>query len=394
MNIALVLDQFVPTGGGVEQWTDQFAKALLARGHHVHIVADRFRPGPVPERLRFHQLPKSRSRCERADRAAELLKKLEAECGLDVIHDMGLGWYCDILHPHGGSRPALERANLELEPEWLRPLKSLAISQLPRYRDFRTLARKQYESATTGRGFRRVVAISQRVRNDLENDYDVDSSRVRLSYCGVDLARFHPENRTAHCESWRRRIGIDNDTCLFLFIAHNHRLKGLPVLLSSLAKLKSSGRAVHVAVAGGKASTADRSMIKLKGISDRVTYLGPVDDPAPLYAAADVCVQPTYYDTFNLVVLEAMAAGLPAITTKLAGVAEIISPCVDGEVLHEPNIDALTLAMTRLLDPAVRDRMGRAARAKAEQFPFERNVRELLSLYHEIVAGRKARLAA
>ena len=107
MRIGLVLDSFDPRRGGVEQWTYQFAQALLARGHEVHVVACGFGPaaaelagGELP--LTNHAIDSGGSRLDRARRAEQVLRGLR----LDVVHDMGAGVYCDVFQPHGGSRAA------------------------------------------------------------------------------------------------------------------------------------------------------------------------------------------------------------------------------------------------------------------------------------------------
>jgi UDP-glucose:(heptosyl)LPS alpha-1,3-glucosyltransferase len=118
-------------------------------------------------------------------------------------------------------------------------------------------------------------------------------------------------------------------------------------------------------------------------------FVGEVDDPLPYYAAADVYVHPTYYDPCSLVVLEALACGLPVVTTSYNGAGELIDNGVSGFVIDEPtNLAAMTDCIRRLGDSGVRKRMARAARQRTEAHSLEANFRGILDVYREVLARR------
>src|SRR5690606_35250548 len=183
MRIGLVIPAFDPRCGGAEQWTWQFARLLLRRGEEVHVLASRFAPQAEELRIQRHALPALRSKWGFALAAAEALRRLR----LDVVHDMGSGWHCDVFHPHGGSRRASFQQNLLLEPAWLRPLKRWGSCLLPRYREFERLTRRQY--VADGRRF---VALSRMVARHFIELHGVPASHIRIVYNGVDLERFSP----------------------------------------------------------------------------------------------------------------------------------------------------------------------------------------------------------
>jgi UDP-glucose:(heptosyl)LPS alpha-1,3-glucosyltransferase len=120
-----------------------------------------------------------------------------------------------------------------------------------------------------------------------------------------------------------------------------------------------------------------------------VTFLGLVD-PVPYYAAADVFVHPTWYDPCSLVTLEASSCGLPVVTSRFNGAAELMTDGKEGFVLHDPG-DVATLAarMKELLEPAQREKMGAAGRALAMQHTFEEQTTQFIELYREIVASKQ-----
>jgi len=381
MRIGLMIENFNPRAGGAEQWTWQFAKSLVRRGHEVHVVAQAFAPMTADIPIVAHPLGRIRSRLDLASAAGQKLHGLS----LDVIHDMGAGWYCDVFQPHGGSRRAAIEQNLHLVPPWARALKRAAQPWLPRYREFEALQARQYVDDG-----RLIVALSRRVADHFRRLHQVPAQRIRLVYNGVDVRRFTPEHRRQHRGVVRARLGIGPQRVMFLIVAHNFRLKGVPALLDATQRLTRIGHDVQLVVAGGKRLGPWMRAASARGIGERVTFTGPIDDPVPLYAAADVYVQPTFYDPCSLVVLEALACGLPAMTSAYNGVSELMHHGHDGLVLDDPaDVTALATQMECLLDPRTRHAMGEAARALALRHTFEHNVDDLLAVYGETVQAQR-----
>ena len=381
LKVGLVIEEFDPRRGGVEQWTAQFAAALVARGHEVHVVARGFGPSADAMPVVQHRLDEVRCRVGFARAAEEAIRALD----LDIVHDTGCGWHCDIFQPHGGSRRVAARQNIILAPHWLRPIKRVVNSLSPRYRQFDALLKRQY--AHDGRT---VVALSQRVAADLVQQHGVPRERIRLVYNGVDTQRFSPQNRAEFRDALRARLGVCDDTLLLLIVAHNFRLKGVPMLLQAMAAWRHS-RPVHLVVVGGKRPQRYRRAARRLGVDASATFVGSVSDPVPYYAAADVYVHPTYYDPCSLVVLEALAAGLPVLTSRENGVGELIEDGREGFLLNDPgNGQEFLRRMAPLLDDGRRAAMGRAARCLAQHHSFDRNVDDMLAVYEEVLHERRA----
>ena len=382
MRIGLVVEQFDRACGGLEQWSVQFADEMLRRGHEIHVASRRFAESLGRMPIVAHRLESARGRLAFADAAQRAVKPL----GLDVVHDMGAGWYCDVLQPHGGSREALFERTLEMAPGWLRPWKRVASHLLPRYREFRRLMAQQFVDDG-----RIVIALSRWVSADFQRFHQVPAGQIRLVYNGVDTDRFTPESRSRLREPVRRRLGIADDTLLLMIIAHNFRLKGVPTLLEAVRRMRLSGRRVHLVVVGGKRTAAAEVESRRLGIGDSVTFAGSTDDTVPFYAAADVYVQPTFYDPCSLVALEALASGLPVVTSRFNGVSELLTEGVDGYVIANPAEPAELLSkLDPLFDPARRARVGQRARQTALAHTFARNCDEIEAIYREVVARRVA----
>lgn len=387
MKIALVIHAFDAKMGGAEHWTCQYARLLAAQGHQLHVIARDF--GPEADELGVvrHPLPATKNRLQLATAAAEIAETLPDH----VIHDMGLGWQCDLFQPHGGARKASYEQNLAMMSPWLRPLKRAISPWLPRYRDFAQLEEQQYRP-----GGPLLVALSKMVAGHFQQHYSVPREQIRLVYNGVDVKRFSPALRFTHRDTVRNDLQIASDETLLLIVAHNFTLKGVPAAIRAVSRLTHAGRKVRLAVVGGRSTAAGEKLAAAAQVSQQVTFLGPIADPRPYYAAADIYVQPTFYDPCSLVVLEALACGLPVITSRFNGAGELITPGVEGDILDNPHDDQMLAdQIDGLLDPNHRQAMGQAARHLAEQHSLDRNLNEMLNLYEECLDRKgKVRRAA
>ena len=388
MRIALVIDHLDPRRGGAEQWTFQHAERLLARGHEVHVVAQGV-DGPAA-RLPIvpHPLGPIRSVLQRAAAAEAALRRLN----VDMIHDVGSGWHSHVLQSEDGSRLAQWEQKLLLLPSWQRPWKRAMLRVLPRYRDFRRLMARQF-----GDPRRIVIAVSQMCARDYLRYHNVPEERIRLVYHGTDNQRFSPVHRQRWREEVRDRLGVCEDEVLLLFVGHDYQRKGLATAVRAANRLSAEGAPVRLVVVGGRKKRpmpgTARRLVAADAATGVVLNVGAIDDPVPYYAAADVFVLPTFYDPCSLSVSEAAASGLPSVTSRFNGAAELLTEGVDGSVISDPADDAeLAAAIRPLLEPRVRERMGEAARKLALQHTLDSNCDQIVSIYQQ-VAGQKLRAA-
>jgi UDP-glucose:(heptosyl)LPS alpha-1,3-glucosyltransferase len=386
MKVGLVIRQFDPQRGGAERWTYQLAEHAVAAGHQVHVVAQSFAT-PNVRRLPIipHALPKARSPLALADAIQHEVRKLD----LDLIHDMGFGWHFDILQPHFGSwRAQFERKLLPL-PAWLRAAKRGISRVAPRYQALDRLAWLQYADHR-----RLVLALSKLVARDLERVHGWPMERSKLIYNGVDLSRYTPENRQEVRAAVRRRLNVDEETQLVLFVAHNFGLKGLATAVRAVGKLRKAHRPVRLLVLGSGRPGPYQRLARREGAEDAVQFMGKVEDSAPFYGAADVFVLPTWYDSCSLSLLEALASGLPAVTSSHNGAGELLTHGVDGFVIDDPgDADSLAAHLETLADPQTHAQVSVAGRRLAERYPLAGNYRAVMDLWAQ-TAGRVRRAAA
>ncbi len=376
MKVGLVLENFDPMRGGLEHWTFQFAKRLSAANCEVHIFACGFENAGSSGSMTFHKVENSPSPWKRAIHMEQALKSFP----LDVIHDMGVGRFSDIFHPHGGSTIACWHHNLLRIPKW----RQFRLWREKRYREQSAIEAYQIEKTRST-----IVAVSKMVQTHFETLHKVGSERIRLIYNGVDTARFSLEASQMHRADRRAALGFTNQDTVFLLVAHNLLLKNAGATIRALAQMRGQGSSARLLIVGGKRQRPFLQMAEQAGIANSVTFLDVVEDIVPFYAVADVYVHPTWYDPCSLVVLEAFACGLPVITSRYNGVSELMQDPAHGRILEDPS-DVSTLAecMGSLLDPKAREPISHRARELAMNHSLERQTQEFLDLYLEILSKK------
>jgi UDP-glucose:(heptosyl)LPS alpha-1,3-glucosyltransferase len=374
MNIALVLQRFDPRRGGLEHWAWQFATHLIDLGHQVHVVASEFTDEASGMKLVLHRIAPSSSPLGRAAAMERMLRSLD----VDVIHDMGCGWYADIFHPQGGSSLALWEQNLLRIPRW----RQIRFWREKRYREQAEIEKRQH----TRRGAM-IVPVSEMDRVNFLRLHNLREEQLHRIYNGVDTERFSPERCTELREPMRLQLKCQDNETLFLLVALNLRLKNAETAIRAFARLIAGGAKSRLLIVGGKRPAPFIKLASKLGISDFVVFINHTDDIGSYYGAADVYLQPTWYDPCSLAMLEALSCGLPVITTRFNGAAELIQEGISGFICHNPaDACALALKMNELQDALLRGSMATAARSVALENSFERNMREFLELYSRIIS--------
>ena len=359
MKVALVIQKFSP-GGGVERACASLAKGLLARGHDVHVFAEKIAPLPgirehlvAPEGVFQHQSFSNHIRKALHNESFDVVQSFSRTSTQDILR-LGGGIHQEYLAQTDRAYSALGR--------WWRRLRAKERWEL-------TLERESLAPAASVR----IIANSRRVKDEAVRHYGVPAPKIAVVHNGVDANEFKP---SAEARSLiRNQIGLSDAEYMVLFVGTGFRRKGLDYAVAAVDRVPSA----KLVVAGeGRAR-----------VHPRVLHLGRRTDVGHLYAAADALILPTLYDPFPNVTLEAMASGIPIIVSRIAGVSELIDG--DSIVVEEPwNVEELAAAVKRLEDPAVRKPMGDAARKKALAHPQERVVEETLKVYEDVVAFKKA----
>jgi glycosyltransferase involved in cell wall biosynthesis len=223
---------------------------------------------------------------------------------------------------------------------------------------------------------RRFFAVSRTLADFLVRECRVPASRVRVIVNGVDIARFAPTADAPPRSAPGPTIGV---------LTRLDSRKGLPYLVQATEQLRSDLPNIQLLIAGDgeERATLERQARSL-GLTERVVFTGAVTDPASFYRTLDLFVLPSLDEAFGLVLLEAMAAGLPVIGTRVGGVPEILEDGQQGLLVAPADSRALAEAIRSLWgDPDRRKRMAEAARQHALRFDIGRTAKELQAAYEE-----------
>lgn len=363
MRVALVIERFEPSGG-VEHVAWEAAHALAAAGDDVSVVARRAAPTDAVRWIRADVSALWQPwRVVAFSRAAARLAPRDR---FDVVHSFSRTLHQDVYRAGGGSHADY------LETRHTGPGARLRRLLSPRHRLLLAIERRIFADAS-----QHIVCNSEMVRSALARRFAIDPARLSVIYNGVDLVRFHPGRRDREGASLREASGA-GDPPIWLFVGSGFARKGLATALAALAEAPGT-----LWVAGRDDTAVWRARAQRLGVADRVRWLGERGDVEALCGAADALLLPTHYDAFANACLEAMAAGLPVVTSASNGAAEILG--AGGRIVSDAaDAAGFAAALRALAAPALRKEMGTRARALAERFSWPAHAAALQALHARI----------
>ena len=379
MKVALVRYRYTPHGGA-ERYLDGLLAGLRTAGAEITLLTASWEGKgasgipvvriPVPHR----PAPLRLLLFARAARAwAEvnpewLLFSLERVPGAEVYR-AGDGCHAEWLLRKKPLRP------VSWPLDWIRPLS----------RTYLALERGMFLSPR----LRAVIANSGRGREDIVRHFRVPREKIAVIYNGVDTSEFPLDGKPAARRFLREQFGIRNEETVFLFVGSGFGRKGVGVLVDASVHLTRRGVPFRVIVVGKGNAGPYLRVAHQGGAGGRIHFTGPVAGARDFFLGADAFVFPTLYEPFSNACLEAMAAGLPVVTTAVNGASEVLREGESGYVVDDPlDADALADRMERLLSPDRRASMGAAARRTAERHTRERNISETMAVLSRVWAEK------
>lgn len=356
MNLALVLPRLT-TLGGTEKYAADLARFLVDRGHEVHTyAAARDELWPVPE-VHHHPLRVRGRGVGALDRAA---REAVDPSRHDLVQGFGRTTVHHVFRAGGGAHAA-----------WLRERHGWRWRLHPRHRAELDIDRRAVLGA------RMVIANSHMAAGDLQRCYGLPAARIRVIRNGVDGVRFAPrgEVREVARTAWRVPVGGR----VALFLGTGFRRKGLRVAVRAFSR--AAGPRDRLVVAGRDAHPGRFLRPARALLGERLVVLGPVSEPEGVLPGADALVLPTRYDPAANVTLEALSCGVPPVTSRRDGNAEVLP---DPLVVTDPgDVDGFARALGYAWEAGT----GRAWRELAEAWPVSRNGEAVETLYRELWDG-------
>jgi UDP-glucose:(heptosyl)LPS alpha-1,3-glucosyltransferase len=378
LKIALVHKR-LDLNGGTERDLYLTAEGLRDLGHEVHLFCSEFAV-QVPADVAAHHVPVMPfGRTARLWSFALFGSKIAASANCDVIIGFGRIFKQDILRCGGGSHQYFLK-QLGAEGGWRRR----AWQKLSIYhQSVLAIERRQYSVD----GFKEIIAVSEKVKDDLIRSYSIPEHRIKVLYNGVDPVRFNPDRRDTSRLRIRDRWGIPRAAAVVLFIGSGFQRKGLDRLLSiwDSPRLQKS----WLLVVGD-----DAGMTRYKKLAEtvghgRIVFTGRQAEVESYYAAADLIALPAVQEAFGNVVLEALSSGLPVLVSREVGAAEVLSGALLQGIVDKPDDPVeLEAKLVAILERATDPELITEATTVAARFSWHNHFRELEALLSRVDSSK------
>ncbi len=375
LRIAVLNRVFETTGGGAERYSIALVEQLAQR-HEVHVFAQQIRhdfPG-----VTYHQVAMPCAKPRWINQLWYAWATWRAtRSGFDIVHSHENTWHGQVQTVH--VLPVKYnlfhgRTGLKRVLRWVKVLTS------PRLLAYLWLERMRFAP----QGNRQVVVTSASLGATMAATYPASVALTSIITPGVHLpdASSDADKRAA-----RQQLGLPATGPCLLFVGNDYKKKGLDTLLQAMTSLPADvilavvGSAAHIPAYARQAETT--------GTGKRVFFLGALPEVMLAYRAADALIHPTLEDTFAMVVLEAMAHGLPVVVSSAAycGISGLLSPGQNALILEDPrNAQQLVQLLNQLLgDAAQRQQLGEQARAFASQYQWQDIARQQEAVYRSVL---------
>lgn len=371
--------------GGISRYVAELAERF-ADEHEIHIFTSKWED-VENDKIIFHKTPLPRGPI--LIDAGTYFLEMSAISKLmrrrfDIIHTEGLeSVWLDVVTAHSIHRGALEAMKNIGE---LKPLGAMDKFLL-------TIEKLNYSRY---KNYRKIIADSTSSKEELMKYYNVPDEDIVVIPLGVDLDEYKPLEKSKLTEL-RRKYRIDENDILLLIVATEFYRKGMVELINAISilikqrsynniKLLIVGRARNEGLRRG--DTYYRELARKLGVFKEVIFTGHINDLNLHYNLADIFVFPTKYEAFGIPTLEAMAAGLPVLNSKI-GAGELITDGIDGIYLDNPNnieeiADKLEMLIT---DEKLRKLLGKNARKTAMKYSWDETARKTMEVYQQIMEG-------
>ncbi|MDW5441559.1 glycosyltransferase family 4 protein [Polaromonas sp. SM01] len=381
LRIAVLNRIFEASGGGAERYSIALVEQLSLR-HEVHVFAQQIShdaPG-----VTYHQVSMPLRKPRWLNQLWYAFATWRAtRQGFDIVHSHENTWHGQVQTVH--VLPV--KYNLfHGRTGFKRVLRWVKVVTSPRLLTYLGLERARFRNEPT----RRVVVTSDSLGDRMAATYPETRTVTHVITPGVSLPD-HPANDVEKSEA-RSQLGLPPSGRCLLFVGNDYRKKGLDTVLRALPSLPAD---VVLAVVGHPAQIpAFKRQAEAEGVGTRVFFLGALQDVTPAYRAADGLVHPTLEDTFAMVVLEAMAHGLPVVVSsaRYCGISGLLSHGRNALILDDPrNAAFLADALHQVVhDTALQQRLGVLARTFASRYQWQDIARQQEAVYYSSLAARPA----
>lgn len=366
--IAVVVPKYGLVGGG-ERYVAELTERIAAiPKYDIHVFANQWHR--QSDNVTFHKVPViTFPKWLTTISFAYFANRKIARLGVDLIHTHERIFKADICTLH--SIPH------RIWVEKIRRKKLLSLFD-------RATIWVEKQMFTKG-GCRIFMPVSSFARQKMQEVYTVAPERIRIVHPGVDIEKFKPAESELRLEI-RHELGVKDDEVLILFVSMNFELKGLDLLLAALSRLRKDGRGKQpkLLVVGKGNISKYQDISRQLGIAENVVFTGVRHDMERIYVAGDLFVLLSNFDTFGMVVTEAMASGLPVIVSDKVGAKDLVRNAENGFIVDRDNIEEICSKIVHMSDERVRVRMSRNAQNTIKDYTWDKVALDVMNIYENI----------
>lgn len=384
LQVCMFCDRFFPIIGGTERQAQQIAQRLVQDRNAVFVLTRKV-TRELPDKEELNGLPVYRLPLAGISKLSELIFSI-LSMGFLLSHRSRF----QVIHFHHISFP------VALVLLFCKLIGKKTVIKIPTSGDL-SLGNPMLKRFTNRvlRGADRCVCISEEIKSQLLN-HRFEETRIVLIPNGVDTQVFAPVTLEEK-EVIRNRLGLPLHKRIVVFTGRLVHRKGLKTLAYAWKQVCQDNDDVLLLVLGSGNFQRDsveewlKGYIKAKHLKDCTLLVGDVNNVREFLQASDIFVLPSLFEGLPNSLLEAMACGLPIIATNIGGITDVVRDNTDGILIEPGNQEHLQMAITRLLeDPKLAENLGRSARKRiAQEYSLDRTYRKLLTLYSELLMGRK-----
>ncbi|MFH0994438.1 MAG: glycosyltransferase family 4 protein [Pseudomonadota bacterium] len=372
-SIAVVIPQYGRIGGA-ENMAFQLCERLAAK-FDIHVFARKWDCGPSP--ITFHKVPMIHfPRWLQPISFAGFAQRKIDNMAFDLVHSHERIFRMDLMTFHGIPHRT-----------WIHEMRQKSLSGFDRATCW--AEKKGIENPA----LKMILPVSTLVKKELSKHSAISEDRVSVVHPGVSIERFSGLNARSCRERIRARHGLSASDVVICFVGMNFEIKRLDLTIQGIAGMKRDGfppPLPRLLIVGKGNPGPYLKMAEDLDISDQVVFAGITDEVEAYYLASDLFVMPSRMDTFGLVVLEAMAAGLPVVISASVGAADLVTHGESGFVLpNNPTARDMTATLIRLMNPELRRSMGEAAGQIAKNHDWNKVADKMAGIYRTLIAGRK-----
>ncbi|QLK63367.1 glycosyltransferase [Enterobacteriaceae bacterium Kacie_13] len=371
IRLAIVRQKYRPDGGA-ERFISRALEALDDENIELNIITRQWEGKPNPK-WKIHLCnPAKHGRVSREKGFAVAAQNCWQAAQFDIVQSHERIPGCDIFRAGDGAH----RVWLEQRSRVISPAQRLITRLSPYHRYVLRAEEEMFHSAQ----LKKIICNSQMVKRDIMRCYGVDASRFEVIYNAIDAEKFTPATQEQR-RSARAEMSIPEQAVTLIYVGSGFERKGLKPAIQAIA---SSDRYLIV-VGQDKSQKKYESLARQLGCFDRIHFMGVQNNVLPYYHAADGMILPTLYDPFPNVILEAMACGLPVITSQTCGGAEFITEGREGYVCDALDIARLTEYVKKIPSRVENAAMGHAARERILPYSPKNLSQQLVALYHSLL---------